>query len=99
MQKLTLIDDHKLFRKGLAEILSKKYLVTESDSVNFVKELDETNLPDIVITDISMPQINGYDICSLLTSKYNVKVLVVSTFSQEYCISKTNDSGAKGYGL
>jgi DNA-binding NarL/FixJ family response regulator len=100
---LALVDDHKLFRKGLIsliELVSSKYhILFEADNgVDLQQKIDAKNLPDIILMDVSMPKMDGFASVEWLKEKYpTVKVLVVSMVEKEETIVKMLKLGVKGY--
>ena len=63
--KLALVDDHKLFRKGLTSLIEmvNKNCIILLEAVNGLdlqKKIDRNNVPDIVIMDINMPGMDGF---------------------------------------
>lgn len=100
---LALVDDHKLFRKGLIsliELVSTKYhILFEADNgVDLQQKIDAKNLPDIILMDVSMPKMDGFASVEWLKEKYTtVKVLVVSMVEKEETIVKMLKLGVKGY--
>jgi DNA-binding NarL/FixJ family response regulator len=100
---LAMVDDHKLFRKGLIsliELVSTKYhILFEADNgVDLQQKIDAKNLPDIILMDVSMPKMDGFASVEWLKEKYpTVKVLVVSMVEKEETIVKMLKLGVKGY--
>lgn len=100
---LALVDDHKLFRKGLIsliELVNKKYhILFEADNgVDLQQKIDAKNLPDIILMDVNMPRMDGFASVEWLKEKYpTVKVLVVSMVEKEETIVKMLKLGVKGY--
>lgn len=83
--KIILVDDHKLFIDGLSAILSTaediEILNTFSDANDALKSL-LNEVPDLLITDISMPNMNGVEFIDKLHKKHpKLKILVASMFS------------------
>jgi two-component system, NarL family, invasion response regulator UvrY len=100
---LALVDDHKLFRKGLIsliELVSTKYhILFEADNgVDLQQKINPKNLPDIILMDVSMPKMDGFASVEWLKEKYpTVKVLVVSMVEKEETIVRMLKLGVKGY--
>ncbi|MEQ8361528.1 MAG: response regulator transcription factor [Cyclobacteriaceae bacterium] len=101
--KLAVIDDHKLFRKGLIsliEMVSQDYsILFEADNGRDLQQkIDKSNLPDIVLMDVNMPSMDGIESVQWLKEHYpEVKVLVVSMIEKEEVIVKMLKLGVKGY--
>ncbi|MEQ9412819.1 MAG: response regulator transcription factor, partial [Cyclobacteriaceae bacterium] len=101
--KLAVIDDHKLFRKGLIsliEMVSQDYsILFEADNGRDLQlKIDKSNPPDIVLMDVNMPSMDGIESVQWLKEHYpEVKVLVVSMIEKEEVIVKMLKLGVKGY--
>jgi len=99
--KVLLVDDHQIVRDGIKSILTDEQDILLTGSVSNAKEalaFIETNLPDVVLADLSMPNISGIELTEIITAKYtSVKVLILSMFNNEEYIVKAIQAGAKGY--
>ncbi|BDX38095.1 DNA-binding response regulator [Tenuifilaceae bacterium CYCD] len=99
--KVLLVDDHQIVRDGIKSILTDEQDILLTGSVDNAKEalaFIETNLPDVVIADLSMPNISGIELTEIITAKYtSVKVLILSMFNNEEYIVNAIRAGAKGY--
>lgn len=100
-KKVVLVDDHSLLRNGLASLIKDLgYIVLyESDNgKEFISKLDNNNLPDIVLLDINMPEMDGYETALWLKrNKPDVKVIALSMYDDEMAIMKMLKNGARGY--
>jgi len=99
---VALVDDHALLRNGLANLVRtySDYAVSlEADNgKEFIKELKAEALPDIVLLDINMPGMDGYETALWLKENHpEVKVLVLSMYDNETNIIRMMKNGAKGY--
>lgn len=98
---IVLIDDHKLFREGVKRILSIDsacVIVAEGDDGNVALDIVEKHLPDVVLMDINMPEMNGIEATKLVTDKFpGVKVIMLSIHDDEKFVLEALKNGAKGY--
>ena len=100
---LALVDDHKLFRKGmrsLIEMVSDSYhIVFEADNGREMQTaLRDAPLPEIILMDITMPGMDGFTSVRWLNQHYpDIKVLVVSMVEKEESIIHMLKLGVKGY--
>ncbi len=101
--KLALVDDHKLFRKGmigLIEMLDNGYEVLfEADNgLDMQTKINKEDQPDIILMDVNMPGMNGFESVQWLNEHFPlIKVLVVSMIDKEESIVKMLKLGVKGY--
>jgi len=102
--KLGLVDDHKLFRKGLINLIevatnnSASILFEASNGYELKEQLNPKELPDIILMDINMPGMNGFECVVWLRKNYPmIKILVVSMMEKEDSILKMLSLGVKGY--
>jgi DNA-binding NarL/FixJ family response regulator len=98
---LLIADDHEIFRDGLALMLSKQKHITLQGQAEDGKELIElvkVHQPDIVLTDIKMPRMDGIEATKLLSAQYpDVRIIALSMYDEENLIVEMLEAGAKGY--
>jgi len=102
MKGIVLVDDHVLLRNGLASLIESfgdyHVLFQADNGRDFVEALHSDNLPQIVLMDINMPLMDGYETTSWLKKNYpQVKVLALSMYDNENSIIRMFRAGAKGY--
>jgi two-component system response regulator DegU len=99
--KITIIDDHQLFREGVKRILEfeKSFeVVAEGDDGRDALGLVEQYQPDVVIMDINMPGMNGVEATRELIEKYpSTKVIILSIHDDENYVTHALKTGACGY--
>lgn len=99
--RIILVDDHQMFRDGVKAVLSDEEnmeVISEVGNGNDLYELLNTLSPDLIITDISMPDISGIEVAKFVTENYpQIKVLILSMHSNEEFITKALGAGANGY--
>jgi DNA-binding NarL/FixJ family response regulator len=99
--KVFLVDDHKLFRNGLALLLEgEKDLVVSGEAENGKQfcESIQKEVPDVVLMDIEMPEMDGFETTELTCSKYpDLKVIALTMFGEEQYYLKMIEAGAKGF--
>ena len=101
MIRIFIVDDHELVREGLKTILQPEpdfEVVGESGSADELDALVARTQPDIVLLDARLPGVGGPEACRRLSqSQPQVKVIVVSTFSDDELVDACISAGAKGY--
>ncbi len=100
--RIGLIDDHKIVRHGIKELLHKLGNITvthEFDSgVEFLSTLPLKDAPDMYILDYSMPQMNGIQVLKELERKTDeYLVLLLTQHFDENIISDAYNAGARGF--
>ena len=101
---LVLVDDHSLLRSALARVLESELgfpVLYECNNGNELKKwLVRDNEPDIILMDINMPGLDGYETISWLKEAHpEVKVIVLSMSDDETSIMRMVKNGARGYVL
>lgn len=98
-----LVDDHKMFRDGLKSLLMGEEIadvIGEASTGREFLDLIEQNIPDLVLMDIEMPELNGIEATKIATEKYpGLKILALSMFGDETYYLNMINAGAKGFVL
>jgi two-component system invasion response regulator UvrY len=102
MSNVVLVDDHVLLRNGLANLIESfgdcKVLFQANDGKSFIEKLNPKLLPELVLLDINMPLMDGYETSMWLKNNYPaIKVLALSMYDNENSIIRMFKAGAKGY--
>lgn len=99
--RLLLVDDHKMFLEGLALLLRDENnieIVGSAENGYQALNLLATCNVDIVVTDISMPEMDGVDLSNRIQRDYPaVNTLVLSTHNEPEIINKLINSNVNGY--
>ncbi len=102
MYKVVLVDDHPLLRNGIATLIDSydtfSVLFEADNGVEFIKELDNNNLPDLVLLDITMPEMDGFATAKWIKENHpKIKIIALSMLDDEYAIIRMLKNGARGY--
>ncbi len=101
MATIVLTDDHVLLRNGLAALVKNQghtVLFEADNGKDFINKLDKNNLPQLVLMDINMPEMDGYATAQWIKENHpEIKVLALSMYDNENAIIRMLKSGAKGY--
>jgi two-component system, NarL family, invasion response regulator UvrY len=102
--KIALVDDHNLFRKCLSNFIkseeqNKYFVLFDAENGNdLIAQLDKHRLPDIVVMDINMPGMDGFETVEWLQKNFpSIQILIVSMIEKEETIVKMLRLGVKGY--
>jgi DNA-binding NarL/FixJ family response regulator len=101
---IAIVDDHTMFRKGLAALINffpnYEVLFDAGNGKEFIEQLQAKQLPDIVLLDITMPEMDGYATAEWIKDNHpDIKTLALSTMDADTAIIRMIKSGAKGYVL
>ena len=99
--KIILADDHQIVRQGLRTLLDAEpdmKIVGEADNGRKTMGLAHELAPDVIIMDISMPDLNGIDATrQILLKSPEVKIIALSMHSDSLFVMNMFKSGALGY--
>ncbi|HHY26306.1 MAG TPA: response regulator transcription factor [Desulfitobacterium dehalogenans] len=100
--RLFLADDHSVLRSGLKMILNSQkdmVVIGEADSGSAaIAKVKEIN-PDIILLDISMPDMSGLEALEKLTKLSSAKILMLTMHADEKYLQEALKAGASGYVL
>jgi two-component system, NarL family, invasion response regulator UvrY len=99
---VALVDDHVMLRNGLANIIrdfqSHDVLFEADNGRQCMEQLEHGLIPSIVLLDINMPQMDGYETALSIKQRFpEVKVLALSMYDSENSIIRMLRNGARGY--
>lgn len=102
MYRVALADDHIMLRRGLANLINSfdgfQTILEASNGKELIEGLDAKELPDVVLLDVHMPEMDGYETADWLRRMYpQVNVLALSMMDSESAIIRMIKNGAKGY--
>lgn len=101
MLRILLVDDHVLFRKGVAVLLSRResiQVVGEAgDGLEAIKAARES-LPDVILMDIEMPKCDGLEATRRIKREMpHVKIVILTVSDDDQNLFEAIKSGAQGY--
>lgn len=101
--RVLLVDDHTLFREGVASLLERTgdvVLAGEASTGEQAVEMACELLPDIVLMDIRMPGMGGIEATRVVTSQNpHIGVIVLTMFEDDESVFSALKAGARGYVL
>jgi two-component system invasion response regulator UvrY len=99
---VALVDDHVLLRNGLANLIRSfgeyAILYEARNGSDLIRQLKPRLLPELVLLDINMPEMDGYDTALWLKRHFpEIKILALSMYDTHHSIIRMMKNGAKGY--
>lgn len=99
---IAIVDDHELIAQAIAGLIQKmelyEVLYEAENGEELIRQFNLNRIPDLVLLDISMPKMNGYETALWLKNNYpDVKVLALTGNDKEEAIVKMLRNGARGY--
>jgi DNA-binding NarL/FixJ family response regulator len=99
--KVLLADDHRVFREGLRALLEKSadiLVVGEAENGRAAVRLTRDLGPDVIVMDVSMPDLNGIEATRQISSRLpNTKVVALSMHADRRYVTEMLKAGARGY--
>ncbi|HZS45859.1 MAG TPA: response regulator transcription factor [Blastocatellia bacterium] len=99
--RIVIADDHPVFRHGLRQIIeSDRHLkiVAEADDGEVALLQIQTHKPDVVVLDLDMPKMDGFDVVRALKEQgVQVKIIYLSMHKKEFMFNAAMDLGVDGY--
>ncbi|PET15664.1 DNA-binding response regulator [Bacillus thuringiensis] len=101
--KLLLVEDHHIVRRGLVFFLKTREefeIIGEAENGEETLHFVQKERPDVVLMDVSMPKMDGIEATKRL-KQYDetIKVLILSSFSEQDYVIPALEAGADGYQL
>lgn len=99
--KVSIADDHKIFRDGIKMALRDreylKILWEAEDGKDLMHKL-KLKMPDVLLMDIRMPEMDGVNAISLIRKEYEeLKIIVLTMYDDQELITKMMEMGANAY--
>ncbi len=102
LAKIGLADDHVLLRNSLATLINSfgtcKVVLQASSGEDLIKQIQEGNVPDILLLDLNMPEMDGYDAAKWIQQHYpNVAMIMLSMYDADLALIRMLQFGVKGF--
>lgn len=100
--RIALVDDHPLTRINLGDLLEKRLnaqvVLKTGSGEEFLSSMEQGLQADLVITDLSMPEMDGMALCQKLKALFpHLKILVLSVYSEQGIREKLHRIGIDGF--
>src|SRR5215207_8070797 len=100
--KVALVDDHVLLRTALASLIANfescKSVMQVSNGKQLATEIDKGNLPDVILLDLNMPEMNGFETAVWLRDNHpTINVLMLTMYDSELSLIRLLQAGVKGF--
>ena len=97
--RVVIADDNPTFRSVLRHLVEKSYqVVAEAEDGQAAVELAEEFLPDLILLDISMPFLSGFEAAQCILNRLpEVRIIFVSSYADPSYVEKAFQIGARGY--
>jgi len=102
MIRIALIEDHNIVRNGIKTLLNKEedmeVVAEAAHGEEALKLLEEGLRPDVVLSDINMPDVDGLSLCRMVMEHHpGIKFIILSMYDQVEYINQAFKNGALGY--
>src|SRR3989442_10031887 len=99
--RILLADDHTVMRAGLRALLERQpnlEVVGEAEDGRQSVQLASSHVPDVVVMDIAMPNLNGVEATRRMVRKHPaISVVILSMYSDESYVMRALEAGARAY--
>ncbi len=100
LKKILVVDDDPVDRILLRKVLSKSYIIAEASSGEEAVNLTRSDKPDLVLMDVMMPTIDGYNACFMIKRDpltAEIPVVMLTGLKCELNVRLAERVGATGY--
>lgn len=96
------VDDHNIMRQGLTMLIHSfggfNVMFESSDGAQVMEQLQTGNIPDLLLLDQNMPEVDGYSTAKYIRQYYpTIRVLVVSMYDTDSFLIRLLNAGARGF--
>lgn len=100
--KILIVDDEFIMRQGIAHMIDWEQegfqIIGQASNGQEALEMIKENVPDIIISDVVMPQLNGIELAKVIQNNYpQIKIIILSSYSDFEYVKSSFQSGAVDY--
>lgn len=100
--KVILVDDHILLRDALAALINSfdecNVIGVAGNGADMINQLKEVGIPDLVLLDLNMPVMDGYETAKWLQDQYpEIKILTLTMYDSEIALIRLLQIGVRGF--
>jgi DNA-binding NarL/FixJ family response regulator len=99
--RILAVDDHPLFRKGIAALVNEEpdmELVAQASTGEEAIEEFRLHRPDVTLMDLQMPGLNGIEAMNRILGEFpEARIIVLTTYTGDVQVRRALQSGARGY--
>lgn len=100
--KVAMADDHILLRNALSSLIDStgkcKVVIEAGNGKELISKINEQNMPDVLILDLNMPEMNGHETALYFQEKLpDVKILMLTMYDSEIALIRLLKAGVKGF--
>ena len=100
--KIILVDDHVLLRDALAGLINSfsecTVIAVAGNGAELIKEIEEGRSPDLVVLDLNMPVMDGYETAKWLQEYHpDIRILTLTMFDSEIALIRLLQIGVRGF--
>jgi two-component system, NarL family, response regulator NreC len=102
MASILIVDDHNIFAEGIGSILNREEAVQVlghcDSAASLMDFLACKAIPDILLLDLSLPDVNGLDLCESILMQYpTIKIMMLTMYSEPQIIRRAMRKGVRSY--
>ena len=100
--KILIVDDEFIMRQGIAHMIDWEkegfQIIGQASNGQEALEIIKENVPDIIISDVVMPQLNGIELAKVIQNNYpQIKIIILSSYSDFEYVKSSFQNGAVDY--
>ncbi|MEP6750135.1 MAG: response regulator transcription factor [Bacteroidota bacterium] len=100
--KIALVDDHVLLRNALASLVGGfnncEVILEVANGIELISQLDKIHLPDVILLDLNMPGMDGFDTAAWLRDNHpSIRILMLTMYDTDQALIRLLQCGVKGF--